>query len=133
MSTLVPEVQSQRPGCHILRRRIAILLGQWMPVKEGLDRPLVYQIFQHLLDPDGNDKVVRITAGRQFKNVVEPYEFDGEEFKPFAAIIITSIQRLIEEVEFTDTKLTLLSTLSSTILRMEHNVRSWYHIFCTYC
>ena len=122
-STLAPEVPIQRSGYHILRRRIAIVLGQWLPVQEGLNRPLVYQIFQYLLDPNShNDKVIRITAGRQFKNIVDPFEFDGEQFKPFAKAIIASLLRLIAEVELIDTKLALLNTLSSIVLRMEIHV-----------
>lgn len=121
-STLVPEVQLQGLGYNILRRRIAIVLGQWLPVKEGLDRPLVYQIFEHLLDQDGNDQVVRVTAGRQLKNVIDPFEFTVEQFNPYAHKIITRLMKLIEEVELTETKRVLMDTLSVIVLRMEREV-----------
>lgn len=123
-STLVSEVQIQQPGYNILRRRIAILLGQWLPVKEGLNRPLVYQIFQHLLNKhDGlNDQVVRVTAGRQLKHVVDPFEFHAESFVPYAPAILDSLLQLIGEVELGETKLALINTLSVIIERMEHHV-----------
>jgi len=107
-----------------LRRRIAIMLGQWVPVKPELNRPLVYQIFQHLLDRNDplNDLVVRITAGRQLKNIVDPFEFDAERFMPYASEIIGRLMALIEEVELEETKLALLNTLSVIIVRMEHHV-----------
>ena len=121
-STLVPEIQSSKEANYILRRRIAIVLGQWLPVKSGLDRPLVYQIFQHLLDPKNNDKIIRITAGRQLKNIVDPFEFDAEHFKPFANVIIERLLILINELELTDTKMALMNTLSVIVVRMETQV-----------
>lgn len=123
-STLVHEVQIQQPGYNILRRRIAITLGQWLPVKEGLDRPLVYQIFQHLLNKDDrfNDQVVRVTAGRQLKNVIDPFEFLAEPFMPYAPTILSSLMQLIEEVELWETKMALLNTISAIIEKMDHHV-----------
>lgn len=122
--TLVQEVQNSQPSYKVLRRRIAIMLGQWLPVKTGLDRPLVYEIFQHLLDRNDplNDQVVRITAGRQLKNVVDPFEFNAKQFKPYASKTIGGLMELIEEVELPETKLALLNTLSVIVVRMEHHV-----------
>ena len=121
---LVPEVQISGPGSSILRRRIAIVLGQWLPVKEGLDRPLVYQIFQHLTDKNeaANDLVVRITAARQLHDVIDPFEFDAEQFVPSAPNIIDRLMPLMQEVDMTETKLALLNTLSLIVTKMEHHV-----------
>ena len=134
-STLVPEVQIQGAGSHIniLRRRIALLLGQWTPIKEGLNRPLIYQIFQFLLDKDDkiNDIVVRVTAGRQLKNVIDPWEFAAEDFMPFASALLGRIMALIEEVDLPETKMALLSTISAIVVKMEHHV-SWYYSTLSY-
>ena len=123
-STLAPEAQRQGPGYRILRRRIAIVLGQWLPVKEGLNRPLVYQIFQHLLDDtDGlNDQVVRVTTGKQLANIIDPFEFTAEPFTPFALNILGRLMKLIGEVELTETKIALLTTISIIVTKMEHHV-----------
>ena len=125
-STLVAEVQVHQPGYSILRRRIAIILGQWLPVKEGLDRPLVYQIFQHLLDRGDqlNDQVVRVTAGRQLKNIIDPFEFTAEPFMPYAPNILGRIMALTREVELPETKMALLNTTSVIVLKMEQHVTS---------
>ncbi len=125
-STILYEVQSQQPGYNILRRRIAIILGQWLPVKEGLDRPLIYQMFGHLLDREDplNDQVVRITAGRQLKNVVDPFEFAAEPFMPYAPVTLGRIMELIKEVELPETKMALLNTVSVIVLKMERHVYS---------
>lgn len=122
---MVPEVQIQQAGYNILRRRVAIVLGQWLPVKEGLNRPLVYQIYQHLLDKSDplNDQVVRVTAGRQLKNVIDPFEFLAEPFMQHAPVILGRVMQLIEEVELSETKMALLNTINVIIVKMEHHVR----------
>ena len=124
-STLVSEVQINQPGYNILRRRIAIVLGQWLPIKEGLDRQLVYQIFQHLLDESDalNDNVVRITAGRQLKNVIDPFEFQPETFVSYVPTIVGRLMDLINDVELTETKLALLNTLTVIVTKLQTHVR----------
>lgn len=128
-------MQSQQPGYNILRRRIAIVLGQWLPVKEGLDRPLIYQVFGHLLDREDplNDLVVRITAGRQLKNVIDPFEFTAEPFMFYAPFTLGRIMELIKEVELPDTKMALLNTVSVIVLKMERHVYSSIYSFYELC
>ena len=123
-NVLVEEVQIPQSGYNILRRRAAVVLGQWLPVKEGLNRPLVYQIFQHLLNKGDqlNDQVVRVTAGRQLRNVVDPFEFAAEPFVPYVPSILGSLMALIEEVDLPDTKLALLNTISVIVTKMERHV-----------
>ena len=123
---LAQEAQTDQPGCSILKRRIAIVLGQWLPVKDGLNRPLVYQIFQHLLDKNipSNDLVVRITAGKQLKNAIMPFEFRFEQFQPFATTVLHRLVALIEEVELNEIKLALLNTLLVLIQSVEEKVEA---------
>ena len=120
----MPEIQIQQPGYNILRRRIAVMLGQWLPVKEDLNRTLVYQIFQYLLHKDDklNDLVVRVTAGRQLKNIIDPFGFTPEGFLPYAQPMLSGLMSLIQEVELTETKMALLNTLSVIVVRMQQNV-----------
>lgn len=120
----MPEVQIQQLGYGILRRRIAIMLGQWLVVKEGLNRSLVYQIFQHLLDKSDqlNDQVVRVTAGRQLKNVIDPFEFSAKDFTPFAPNFFERVIGLIEEVELAETKMALLNTITVMVTKLGHYV-----------
>ena len=125
VSTLVPEVQIQQPGYNLLRRRIAIVLGQWVPVKPGeLDRAALYQIFQHLLNKEDplNDQVVRVTAGRQLKNILDPYEFTAEGFLPYATPILQSLMNLIREISLIETKMALLETVRLLVVKMEEHV-----------
>ena len=125
VSTLITEVRIQQPGYNLLRRRIAILLGQWVPVKpKELDRATIYQIFQLLLDKNdhANDQVVRVTAGRQLKNVLDPFEFSSEGFLPYATPILQSLMHLIQEVALSETKMALLDTVRVVVVKLEDHV-----------
>ncbi|RAK86197.1 importin 11 [Aspergillus costaricaensis CBS 115574] len=124
-TTLVPEVQIQEQGYNVLRRRIAIVLGQWVPVKSSeLNRNAIYQIFQHLLSKQDplNDLVVRITAGRQLKNVLDPFEFSPTEFLPYAPAILQDLMSLVQEVELSETKMGLLDTVRMAVVKMEDHI-----------
>ncbi|KAI1081940.1 putative importin 11 [Whalleya microplaca] len=124
-SIILVDAQQSRPLCQIIRRRIAIVLAQWIPVKISKEtRPLVYEIFRHLLNPNDqhNDVVVRITAARQFKTVVEDFGFEGEAFLPYASDVLTQLIDLLQEVEIDETKLAILETTRSLIQHMETHV-----------
>jgi hypothetical protein len=89
------------------------------------DRTLVYQIFSYLLDKAHplNDLVVRVTAGRQLKTVIETcVEFRTEPFVPFAANILGRMMALIEEVELVETRIALLLSVQSVVTQLEHHV-----------
>jgi hypothetical protein len=122
---LVLEIQNQGPGCHILRRRVAIVLGQWISVRVAeTSKTLVYEIYQHLLDSEDriNDLVVRITAGRHLANVANDWEFQPEQFLPYATNILTRLLRLINEVELPETKLAIVNTVSIIVERLDHHI-----------
>lgn len=119
-------MQKQKPGFNIVRRRIAILLAQWITVKmSDSTKPIVYQIYQYLMDKSDplNDRIVRVTAGRQFHMIADEWEFKAQNFLPYAPAILEGLMGLVQEVEHTETKMALLNTISNIVVRMEHNVR----------
>ncbi|KAH6853554.1 armadillo-type protein [Chaetomium sp. MPI-CAGE-AT-0009] len=122
---LVKDAQIQDPMAKLLRRRIAILISQWITVKiSQASRPVVYDIYRHLLNTDSehNDEVVRITAARQLKYVADDFEFTGEAFYPFAADIFNLLVNLLKEVENDETRLAVLETVRLVVTRMETHV-----------
>ncbi|KAF2678917.1 ARM repeat-containing protein [Lentithecium fluviatile CBS 122367] len=124
-NTLVAEAQKQKPGYNIIRRRIAIIIAQWITVKIAKEKkPIVYQIYQHLLDNSDplNDQVVRVTAARKFKDVADEWEFNADNFLPYAPVIVDRLMALVQEVELQETKMALLNTISSIVERMEHHI-----------
>lgn len=127
-NTLVPEVQLDLPSYNLLRRRTAIVLGQWVPIQpEKLDRVKIYQIFAYLLSPDDrlNDQVVRVTAGRQLKPVLEPFEFSFADFQPYATPILENLMRLIQETELSETKMALLETVRIAVTKLEGQIEPY--------
>ena len=124
-NTLVVEATKQKPGFNIIRRRIAIIISQWITIKMAQEKkPIVYQIFQHLLDKSDpiNDQVVRITAGRKFHAVADEWEFKADAFLPYSQIMLDRLMALVQEAELPETKMALLNTISSMVERLEHNV-----------
>ena len=124
-NVLVGEVQKQVPGFNIIRRRAAILLGQWISVKIGAEtRPLVNQIFAHLLDEQDplNDQVVRVTAARQLAKIIDDWETTAALLIPHAETMLVHIMTLISEVSLTETKMALLNTISVLVERLDHHI-----------
>ncbi|KAI0015220.1 armadillo-type protein [Xylariomycetidae sp. FL0641] len=124
-SSIIADVQRADPICRILRRRIAIVLSQWVPVKISNEaRPVVYEIMRRFLDPQdpNNDIVVRITAAREFKPIIDEFGFDGEMFLPYAADVLTQLINLLRAVDNDEPRLAVLETTRSLIDRMEVHV-----------
>ncbi|KPI41058.1 Importin-11 [Cyphellophora attinorum] len=127
-STLIPEVQLVKPGYNLLRRRTAVILAQWVPIlPEGIDRFAVYQIFAFLLQQGDplNDSVVRVTAGRQLRMVLEPFEFKYEDFAPYATPILSNIMLLTSETELSETKMALLETVRVAVTKLEGQIEPY--------
>jgi hypothetical protein len=124
-STLVNDVQQTGAGYKVLRRSIAILIARWISIQIAEDnRPLVYQIFQHLLNAqdETNDQVVRMTAARQLHVVVDDFGFKAELFLPFAADILSHLMRIIQDVSPTETKMAVLETIRVISVRLEQHI-----------
>ncbi|CAD6501567.1 BgTH12-01818 [Blumeria graminis f. sp. triticale] len=121
-STLVNDVQQNGPSFKVLRRRIAILLSQWIVIQiSSENKVIVNQIFQHLLkgEDETNDLVVRISAARHFKLVVDEFSFDVAQFLPFAPEILGRIMTLVQEVDLCETKIAILHTIRVITNRLE--------------
>ncbi|PFH62823.1 hypothetical protein XA68_11835 [Ophiocordyceps unilateralis] len=124
-STLVQDAQQQGPLYKVLRRRIAILISQWAPVElSDASRPLVYQIFRHFLNPsdESNDLVVRITAARQLRWIVDELGFSTVSFLPHAPDVLAQLMQLIQTVEVDETKLAILESVRILVTRMDEQV-----------
>ncbi|RFU77616.1 armadillo-type fold [Trichoderma arundinaceum] len=124
-SAIVNDAQQQGGLYKVLRRRIAILISLWAPVKLGeTSRPIVYQIFQHFLSPkdETNDIVVRITAARQLRWVADEIDFSVEAFLPYTSDVLNALTELVQSVESDETKLAILESIRILVTRMEEQV-----------
>lgn len=124
-SAIVNDAQQQGGLYKVLRRRIAILISLWAPVKLGdTSRPIVYQIFQHFLSPadETNDIVVRITAARQLRWVADEIDFNVDAFLPYTADVLNNLIDLVQNVDSDETKLAILESIRILVTRMEEQV-----------
>lgn len=123
---ITKDMKHAHPNQMLIRRRIAILLSQWTPIAVSRDnKVLVYSMFAGLLDASTqtNDQVVRITAGKRFKDVGDDFGFQAEAFAQHAPKILQAVVDLVQEVTLPETQLSLLATLQVIVERMERLVR----------
>ena len=117
----------------ILRRRIAILLSQWTPLLSDCttdssqllaSKEFVYQIYDQLLESSDqrNDLLVRITAGRRLKAVVDEFGFQREAFRAHTNIILGNLEALLSEAQLPENKADILQTLQCLIERMGEEI-----------
>ncbi|PTD12380.1 Importin-11 [Fusarium culmorum] len=124
-STIVNDARLQGGLCKVLRRRIAILVSQWAPVKlDDSSRPIVYQIYRHFLNPDDetNDVVVRITAARQLRWIADELDFNVDAFLPYTSDVLSQLINLVQNVDVDETKLAILESIRILVTRMEEQV-----------
>lgn len=126
--TLVNEIQVSRPGYNIIRRRVAILIGQWVSIKISVEnRPTLYKIMQHLLireDPM-NDLVVRLTAAHNLRRCIDEWDFRVDAFLPHVNDLFNRLMGLMDEVEQTETRMGLLYVIGVIVDRLEHRVSQY--------
>jgi len=110
---------------RIVRRRTIWLIGRWSGVKLSPEnRPLIYQLLLPALQPEQEpDLVVRLTAAKALKIVIDDFEFCTEEVRPHLQVIFQSLFQLLQQVEECDTKLTVLNVLSYLIERVSVGLR----------
>lgn len=124
-TNLIADLQHSGPEYGVVRRRIATLLARWIPVDiSEANRPLVYEIYQTMLDPDqpANNLSVRLTAGKRLRDVVDELTFRPESFQPYVPTMTSRLLDLIREVSLPESKLALLNTISKIVQRMGNEV-----------
>lgn len=106
----------------IFKRRILILVSQWVSVKCGDDhRPIVYDIFRsQIQSTDGSG--LSLAAAFVMPKVIDDWDWKVETFEPFAADIVRSLVHCLGMAEETESKMRLLTTIGSIFERMEAKV-----------
>ena len=100
---------SSKSNYRIIRRRMIWLIGRWSGVKLAPEnRPLIYELLLPALKSD-EDLVVRLTAAKSLKIVIDDFEFSVEEVKPHLEVIFDSLFCLLKQVEECDTKVSAVS------------------------
>lgn len=119
---LVEESQRKEPEWIIIRRRIALVISNWVSVKSAKEnRHLIYQILLLLLQP-GEDLVVRITAVSSLRVVVDDFDFESSSYQPYIQNSVDCLMSLLREVDEFDSKMKIINCLIVIIERMDGQV-----------
>jgi hypothetical protein len=123
---LITEIQQQTPGHHVLKFRIAWLIGRWVGVKLPKEtRPLVYETLLHLMQPsneDGPSTIVQITAISALRDCVDDWDFEPSRFLPYLAQVLPLLSQAIAQVDEIELKMKVVNCLSIIIERMEQHI-----------
>lgn len=113
------------PGTQfkIVRKRILWVVAAWSAVKfSKSNRPLIYQAcLEHLQSSE--DMVVRLTASKTLKTVLEDFDFDAEHFLEFMEPSFNLLFHLLKEAKECDTKMNVLSVMSFIVEKMSLSMK----------
>lgn len=123
MSQLYSELKLNGINFKVLRRRIIWMLAQWSGVKfSKFLRPKLYESCLELLQPT-EDMVVRLTACKTLKTVLEDFEFDAEQFLEFLEPSFNLLFVLLKEAKECDTKMNVLYVMSFIVEKMSLSMK----------
>lgn len=122
-SQLYFELKLHEPNFKVLRRRIIWMLGQWSGVKFSKSlRPMLYESCLELLQPS-EDIVVRLTASKTLKTVLEDFNFDAEQFLEFLEPSFNLLFVLLKGAKECDTKMNVLYVMSFIVEKMSMSMK----------
>lgn len=122
-SQLIYELKIQGGHYRILRKRIIWLIGQWTGVKFSKSlRPAVYEACLELLQPT-EDIVVRLTASKTLKTILDDFDFCAEQFLEFMEPSFTLLFHLLKEAKECDTKMNVLYVMSFIVEKMSMSIK----------
>lgn len=122
-SQLNYELKIQGSDFRVLRKRIIWMIGQWTGVKFSKDlRPMVYESCLELLQPT-EDIVVRLTASKTLKTILEDFDFCAEQFLDFLEPSFTLLFHLLKQSKECDTKMNVLYVMSFIVEKMSMSIK----------
>lgn len=102
----------------VLKRRVCLIINEWVKIDCSKDSKLaIYKFLNHLLDDSNkiSDQVVKLNAIQCSRTMVEDWEFDKKDFKPYLTNYITQFIKLLDEMTFTESKLYILNSVAIII------------------
>lgn len=122
-SQLVYEMKIPGSNFRVLRKRIIWMVGQWTGVKFSKElRPMVYEACLELLQ-QSEDIVVRLTASKTLKTILEDFDFQAEQFLEFLEPSFTLLFHLLKESKECDTKMNVLYVMSFIVEKMSMSIK----------
>lgn len=104
----------------ILKRRICLIINEWVGVQcSASSRISIYRLLLNFLKPENsfNDVVVKLAAVQSLRFIIEDWDFQKVDFKPFLNEFVKSLINLLSNLRLTESKLYIFKTLSVLIER----------------
>lgn len=103
---LSQELKIKDNNYRIIRRRVCQLIGQWAGVRASQSlRPAMYEALLEPLTRKDEDAAVKLAAAEALKSTIDDFNFDVEQFAPYAHHAIAALYELLVESEECDTKM----------------------------
>lgn len=110
------EISNDHPNMRIIRRKVALILGQWVSeVKDDTKRQVYCALIRLLQDKDLS---VQLAACRSLCLHVEDANFSEEKFTDLLPVCWESCIKLVDEVQEFDSKVQVLNLISILIDRV---------------
>jgi hypothetical protein len=126
---------SANVSAKIIRRRMAMLIGEWVGTKcSETSRPKVYKILLDLLTPldTRNDIVVRMSTATALRDAVDEWHFKADDFLPYLDTFLIGtpaehdkggVIGLISLVQQIESGMKLIRVIEVIVERMDRKVR----------
>ncbi|RVE47622.1 hypothetical protein evm_007719 [Chilo suppressalis] len=112
-NVLSQELKIKENNYRIIRRRVCQLIGQWCGVRASQSlRPAIYEALLEPLSRSDEDAAVKLAAAEALRSTIDDFEFDVEQFAPYAPHAIAALYELLVESEECDTKMHVLHVVS---------------------
>ncbi|XP_013200822.1 importin-11 [Amyelois transitella] len=117
-NVLSQELKMKHNNYRIIRRRVCQLIGIWCGVRASQSlRPAMYEaLIEPLTQPD-EDPAVKLAAAEALRSTIDDFNFDVEQFAPYAPHAIAALYELLVESEECDTKMHVLHVVSYVMER----------------
>ncbi|CCJ30132.1 unnamed protein product [Pneumocystis jirovecii] len=118
------QIHNQRIS-KIIYRRILILISQCTSLESSKNiQTNIYVIFEKFLNAyeESNDLAIQLTAAVSLKQCVDEWSFEEEQLLPYLKSIFKSLLHLINQCEFSDSKLKVLQVINVIIERIKQQI-----------
>ncbi|CAH0718140.1 unnamed protein product, partial [Brenthis ino] len=123
-NVLSQELKIKDDNYRIIRRRVCQLIGQWCGVRASQAlRPAMYAALLEPLARAGEDPAVKLAAAEALRSTIDDFNFDVEQFAPFAPHALSALYDLLVECSECETKMHVLHVISYVTERCGWAVR----------
>ncbi|XP_037292335.1 importin-11 isoform X1 [Manduca sexta] len=112
-NVLSQELKIQDNNYRIIRRRVCQLVGQWCGVRASKSlRPAMYSALLEPLTRAREDAAVKLAAAEALRTTIDDFNFDIDQFAPYASLAISALYDLLVSSEECETKMRVLVVVS---------------------